>query len=433
MKHETGQKINTRGEIISASMIGTIIEWYGIFIFSSGSLYIADVFYPTVSKSVGILLTLLTFALGFVTRPVGAFIFGHYGDRIGRKNMLLMTLLISGISTGLTGLIPGYVSIGIWAIIILVVLRLVLGFGLGGEWGGAMLLTLENFKGKRGFWSAFVQSTVGIGLLLGTIVFLILEFLLPTSAMYDYGWRIPFLLSFVIVVIGFIIRFRISETPVFEAAKKEKQIANVPAKVLFKGNWKEVLAGTFLAGSSGNFFYFAVALLPAVFESTKVVTVTEGLVATFIFAIMDIIFVFLGGIASDKYGRRSLLLVANVIALILLYPSIYLVSPLEFTLILAFFGIAHGLSYSPLGAFISEVFPTNVRYSGNSMSYQFGNAFIGGPAPYASDLLGSLFYPLYPVFTLAFILIAFGTIFSIRETNKTSLEITPTHTKQYNQ
>jgi len=414
---------NTPVEIISSSMVGTIIEWYGIFIFSSGAIYIADVFYPTVSKSVGLLLTLLTFALGFVTRPVGAFIFGHFGDRLGRKNMLLITLLISGISTGLTGLVPGYVAIGIWAIILLVILRLILGFGLGGEWGGAMLLTLENFKGKRGFWSSFVQSTVGIGLIIGTMIFLAVEYFVPQSAMYSYGWRIPFLLSFIIVIIGFIIRFRLSETPVFEAARKEKQIMGMPAKQLFKRNWREVLAGTLLAGSSGNFFYFAVALLPAVFESTKVVTITTGLIATLIFGVMDIIFVFIGGIASDRYGRRTLLIIANVFALVLLYPAIYLVSPMEFIFILAAFGIAHGISYSPLGAFISEVFPTNVRYSGNSMSYQFGNAFIGGPAPYASDLLGSFLYPLYPVFTLAFILIALGTIVSIQETKNKSLDI----------
>ncbi len=415
--------MNTRREIISASMIGTIIEWYGIFIFSSGAIYIADVFYPTVSKSVGILLTLLTFALGFVTRPVGAFVFGHYGDKLGRKRMLLITLLISGISTGLTGVIPGYVSIGIWAIILLVVLRLILGFGLGGEWGGAMLLTLENFKGKRGFWSSFVQSTVGIGLLLGTIAFLVLEFLLPSSAMYSYGWRIPFVLSFVIVVIGFLIRYRIKETPIFEAAKKEKQLSGLPAKQLFKRNWREVLAGTLIAGSSGNFFYFAISFLPVIFESTKVITVDEGLIAIFIFAIADIIFVFVGGIVSDRYGRRPILLIANVVALVLLYPAIYLVSPIEFSVILAFFGLAHGLSYSPLAAFISEVFPTNVRYSGNSMSYQFGNAFIGGPAPYASDLLGGVFYPLYPVFTLIFIIIAFGVIIKSKETKNNSLEV----------
>lgn len=414
-------KMNTPREIISASMIGTIIEWYGIFIFSSGAIYIADVFYPSETPAVALLLTLLTFALGFVTRPVGAFVFGHYGDRIGRKRMLLLTLLISGISTGLTGLIPGFDSIGYLAIALLVILRLILGFGLGGEWGGAMLLTLENFKGKRGFWSSFVQSTVGIGLLIGTGVFLLVEFLLPKSAMISYGWRIPFLASFVIVIIGFLIRYRINETPIFAAAVKEKSIVKVPAKDLFKKNWFQVLEGTLLAGSSGNFFYFAITLLPTVFESSKVISPTQGLIAVSIFGILDIILVFIGGILSDRIGRKIPLLVANLLALILLYPSIYITGFVPFTVIVSLFGVAHGLSYSPLGAFVSEVFPTNVRYSGNSMSYQFGNAFIGGPAPYASDLLEGISYVLYPVFTLAFIIIAFGTISTMKETSRISI------------
>lgn len=421
---ETAAKhINTRREIITASMVGTILEWYGIFIFSSGAVYIAATFYPSVTRTEALLLTLLTFALGFVTRPVGAFVFGHFGDRLGRRNVLLVTLLISGISTGLTGLLPSYVSIGIWAIILLVILRLILGFGLGGEWGGAMLLTLENFKGRRGFWSSFVQSTVGIGLLIGTAFFLLLEFILPAKAMYSYGWRIPFILSFVILVIGFLIRYRLTETPIFEAAKAEKKILGLPAKQLFKRNWREVLSGTLLAGSSGNFFYFAIALLPVIFEVKGIVSVTIGLIAITLFAIMDIIFVFIGGVLSDKHGRRVLLIVANAIALVILYPSIYIYNPYLFTMFLAIFGIAHGLSYSPLAAFISEVFPTNVRYSGNSFSYQFGNAFIGGPAPYASDALGIIAYPLYPVFTIAFILIAFVTIAKIKESKDRDLNI----------
>ena len=145
--------------------------------------------------------------------------------------------------------------------------------------------------------------------------------------------------------------------------------------------------------------------------------------AIFIFAIMDIVFVFVGGIASDRYGRRSLILIANAIALIIFYPSIYLVSPVEFTVIIAIFGVAHGLSYSPLVAFISEVFPTNMRYSGNSISYQFGNAFIVGPAPCPSDLLGTLLYSLYPLFTPVFIIIAFATVISMKETKNRSLEV----------
>ncbi|WP_393971616.1 MFS transporter [Oxyplasma meridianum] len=415
-------------DVILASMMGTIVEWYGIFIFSSGAIYISEVFYPFVNPSIAILLTLLTFALGFVTRPIGAFIFGHYGDKIGRKKMLLLTLLISGIATGLTGIIPGEKSIGILAVIILVLLRLILGFGLGGEWGGAMLLNLENFQKKRGFYSSFVQATVGIGLLIGVFIFLPLVYYLPHSLMISYGWRIPFLLSFVIVIIGVFIRLKIKETPLFIKEKLENKISKFPFKTLMKKHWKSVLLGTIIAGSSGNFFYFAITLLPALFESFHKITVFEGLIGTAVFGIVDIIFVFIGGKISDKNGRRITIAVANIIALIVIYPSIYLISPVYFIIFLTIFGIAHGLSYAPLGAMISEIFPTDVRYSGNSAAYQYGNSFIGGPAPYISDYLGGIFYFLYPVFTIIFIVIAIYSIYRTKESMNTSMDIEDTAT-----
>ena len=265
--------MSEKTDVIAASMIGTIIEWYGIFIFASGAIYIERTFYPSVSVAEGLLLTLLTFALGFITRPVGAYVFGHFGDRLGRKRILLLTLLISGISTGLTGLIPSEASIGAMAIVLLVVLRLALGFGLGGEWGGAMLLTLETFKNRRGFYSSFVQSTVGIGLLLGILIFIPLVYALPASFMYSIGWRIPFLASFVIVVVGVFIRLKVKETPVFEAEKKKNRILKSPEKELFTKHWKKIVVGTLLAGSSGNFFYFAIALLPVLFENAKKITI----------------------------------------------------------------------------------------------------------------------------------------------------------------
>jgi MHS family shikimate/dehydroshikimate transporter-like MFS transporter len=409
-------------DVIAASMIGTIIEWYGIFIFSSGAIYIERAFYPTVSLAEGLLLVLLTFALGFVTRPVGAYVFGHFGDKLGRKRILLLTLLISGISTGLTGLIPSEATIGTLAIVLLVILRLVLGFGLGGEWGGAMLLTLETFKKRRGFYSSFVQSTVGIGLLLGTAIFIPLVYLLPSSFMYSIGWRIPFLASFVIVIVGVFIRLKVKETPVFEAEKKKNKLLKSPEKELFTKHWKEVIVGTLLAGSSGNFFYFAISLLPVLFEDTGKISVLVGLIGTAVFGILDVIFVFIGGQISDKRGRRVIIAGANLLALIVLFPSIYLVGTAYFILFLSLFAVAHGLSYSPMGAMISEIFPTRVRYSGNSASYQYGNSFIGGPAPYVSDLLGTLEYALYPVFTLIFILIALGVIYKSKETDNVSLE-----------
>lgn len=414
--------MNEKQDVIAASMIGTIVEWYGIFIFSSGTLYLAHAFYPFVSYSEAILLTLLTFALGFVARPVGAFVFGHFGDKIGRKKILLITLLISGLSTGLTGLIPSEASIGYMAIVLLVLLRLVLGFGLGGEWGGAMLLTLETFKTRRGFYSSFIQSTVGIALILGTLIFIPLVYLLPASFMYSIGWRIPFLASFVILIVGVFIRLKVKETPVFLDEKKENKILQLPAKELFKVHWKKVLAGIMLAGSFGNFFYFAFSLLPVLFESTKAITIFQGLIGSAIFGVVNIIFVFIGGRLSDKIGRRIVIAGANILALIVLFPSIYLVGFSYFILFISIFSAANGFGATAMSAMISEMFPTNVRYSGNSTCYQYGNSFIGGPAPYVSDFLGSINYVLYPVFTLLFILIALSVIFKSSETSNLNLE-----------
>ena len=195
-----------------------------------------------------------------------------------------------------------------------------------------------------------------------------------------------------------------------------------PEKELFKKHYKKIIVGTLLAGSSGNFFYFAIALLPVLFELKNVITVFDALIGTAIFGILDIIFVFIGGQISDTMGRRKILALANILALIILFPSIYLLGFTYFVIFLSIFAIAHGLSYSPLGAMISEIFPTNVRYSGNSASYQYGNSFIGGPAPYVSDFLGSIYYFLFPVFTLIFILLALGVISITKETKDVSLE-----------
>ncbi len=191
-----------------------------------------------------------------------------------------------------------------------------------------------------------------------------------------------------------------------------------------KRHWKGVLTGTILAGSSGNFFYFAIALLPVLMEEIYKMPVYFGLIGTAIFGIADIIFVFMGGMISDAKGRKIIIAFANILALVIIYPSVYLVSDYYFIIFITLFGVAHGLSYSPLGAMISEIFPADVRYSGNSAAYQYGNSFIGGPAPYVSDYLGGISYVLYPVFTVIFILIALGTVIKTGETRNLSMDVT---------
>ncbi|ARM75616.1 MFS transporter [Acidianus manzaensis] len=407
-----------RKDLILASMMGTIIEWYDIFIFGTGAIYISAELFPPTNKTVALLNTFLVFALGFVTRPVGAIVFGHYGDRIGRKVMLLFTLLASGISSGLVGLLPTYDQLGLLTIILLVVLRLILGFGLGGEWGGAVLLLTENFSSRKTFWVSFVQSTVGIALVLGSSIFLILSLLTPSQFMYSIGWRIPFLLSFLITIVGIVIRLKIEETKEFLKIKERNEIYKLPVKELFKFHTKEVILGTLLSGALGTIFYVGAILLPAVMEGLGVISPSQGFTATLIMGALDSIFVFIGGKLTEIVNNKiKILILSNIIGLILLYPSFYIKDPLIVVTLISSYGIVHGIGYSPLASLLSDLFPTNIRYSGSSAGYQFGNSFIGGPASYVSDFLGAISYALYPVFAVSITLISLISLFTSKEKN----------------
>ncbi|AWR98228.1 MFS transporter [Acidianus sulfidivorans JP7] len=397
-------------------MVGTIIEWYDIFIFGTGAIYISAELFPPTNKTVALLNTFLVFALGFVTRPVGALFFGHFGDKLGRKKMLLFTLLASGISSGFVGLLPSYAVAGIFTIVALVILRLVLGFGLGGEWGGAVLLMVENTEKNKAFWASFVQSTVGIGLILGSIVFLILSSFTSNSFMYSIGWRIPFLLSFLMAIIGLVVRVKIVEdTAEFKKILEQGEISRFPMKDLFKSYWKEVILGTIFAGSLGTIFYVGAILVPAIMEEASIITPSQGFLATMLMGLFDSIFSFVGGKLSAITGEKTLLFLSNILGLILLYPSIYVKSSLIVIILILSYGIAHGIGYSPLASLISNMFETRVRYSGSSAGYQFGNSFIGGPASYVSYYLGSIDYALYPAFAIIVIVVTFIGLFTVKE------------------
>lgn len=412
-------------KVVLASMSGTILEWYGVYIFTVGSLYLAYNFFPKISKVASVMAVLLVFAIGFFMRPLGALVFSHYGDKIGRKNMLLLSLLFSGLGTGFIGLVPSYVQIGIWSIILVTILRLLAGFGLGGEWGGAMLMTLENVKEKRGFWGSFIQSTPAIGLILASVAFLILAAIYPSSVMYSWGWRIPFLLSFIVLAVGLYLRARIPETIIFEAVKKEKKIVKVPLIELFrdKNNVLNVIYGILIVGSSSSIFYVGSVLVPALYEITNVVSAHYATLGILLFGAVNIVTVFFGGILSDKFGRRPMLIAQAVSFLAIIYFAIIYKTPTSFLVFLGLLSFAHGLGYTAEGVIVTELFPANVRYTGNSFTYQFGNAYIGGVAPYASLALGSISYFLYPLFGVIFAVTAIPVALKVKETNKISLGI----------
>lgn len=407
--------------IISASMVGTVVEWYDVFIFSSGASYIGAEIFPSKNPLASELSVLLVFALGFITRPLGAILFGHLGDKGGRTRTLMFTLFISGFSSGLIGLLPTYAQAGDLSILGLTSLRLILGLGLGGEWGGAVLLMVENSGKRRSFYSSFVQSTVGIGLLMGSIVFLILSSLLPKSQMYSYGWRIPFLLSFLMAGIGLLIRAKVDETPLFRKAKESGVILDFPLAEMVGKWWRQLLLGTVVAGSLGTIFYVGAVLLPLVYKSTGVIGAQEAFLGTAFFASIEVLSVFLGGFLGDKIGRRTLVILSNFLALLSIYPAFLFRDHILFFIFMGLYGIYHGLSYSPLAALVSEVFPTNVRYTGSSSAYQFGNSFIGGPASYVSAYLGSFDLYLYPVYAVVLSLITIGVVYKSKETKDVEL------------
>jgi len=342
--------------------------------------------------------------------------------------MLLLTVLIFTIVGALIGLGPTFLQVGNWAILWLVFSSLLLGFALGGEWGGAFLLMTENVKEERkGFWSAFPQSTPGIGLLLGSVTYFALASAISANQMYDFGWRIPFLLCVPIGLVGLVIRYRVSETTAFQAVLANKKNGEEGTRSVgrLKDYRRHLLLGTLLVGSSGNIFFVGITLFPIVFELLKVVSVQWAQVGIGVYAMTDIVFVFIGGRLSDfklsKFGRtisgrKSLVIASNIVFLCVVYPAFYSHSILSYLIFVMLFGVAHGLGYASVGLLISENLPTGLRYTGNSMMFQIGNAFISAPASFISVYLSSIAYALYPAYPVVFSFVAFGAITQLEET-----------------
>lgn len=407
---------------LAASVTGALLAWYSLFLYTSGAIYIAHAFLPKGGPLSSLTSTLLIFGVGFFPRPLGALVFGHLGDRVGRRTTLLVTLLTTGASTTGIGLLPTYSQAGPTSTLALVALRLLLGFAIGGEWGGSILLTLETFKVRRGFWGSFVQSTIGIGLTLSALAYFTLTVTLPTTAMYQWGWRIPYLLSIPLMLLAIHYRLKAPETPIYQAAKSQGQVASAPIRELFKHHKTNLLLGTLIVASSGTMYYVGVTLLPTLFQTQQVVEPQLAQTAIILFAASEIIFVFTGGILSDRLGRRAMLLASNTIFLIIVYPSLLIRTPTTLLTSMVLYGLAHGIGHTAEGNIISEIYPTNTRYTGNSLTYQLANSYIAGLAPYASITLGSNSPYLYPAYSLALSILAITSTIKIKETKNIDLE-----------
>ncbi len=408
--------------IISASTIGTAIEWYDFFLYNTiSALVFPALFFPKSDYLAGLLLSFTTNYFGFIARPIGGAFFGHLGDRIGRKATLVITLLFMGIATALVGLMPGYAAIGVFAPILVTVLRFCQGFGVGGEWGGSVLLSLEHgHKRNRGLWAGWPQAGVPIGLVLSTGAVALFEVLFPGKAFTDFGWRIPFLLSAALIVVGLYVRLRILETPLFKKVLEEKQEAKAPIVDAFKFHWKEIFLTAFARfGEQGPFYVFTVFVIAYV-TKTLAVSGSVILLGIAIAGALELVTIPTFSYYSDRVGRRVWYLIGSVIMAIVAFPYFWLLNTKNAALIvlatLIAVSFAHAWLYGPQAALISERFRTKVRYSGSSLGYQLAS-IAGGASPIiAAYLLGAFSsYVGIAIYLIVTAAISFVAVFFLKE------------------
>jgi MFS family permease len=385
-----------------ASMIGTSIEWYDFFIFGTASaLVFGRLFFPAFSELAGTLAAFASFAVGFVARPVGGLLFGHIGDRIGRKTTLVVTLTMMGVATFLMGLMPTYAVIGVWAPILIVVLRFLQGLAVGGEWGGAVLMATEHSgNDRRGFFGSFAQVGSAIGGLMSTGMFLLMQ-QLSEEDFLSWGWRVPFLVSIVLVFVGLFIRLRIMESPVFARIKEARRVVKIPVVELLRSDAHNVMlaAGMYLA--HGVLFY-ALTIYTLAYTTSQYGlaqnTFLVGVTAASAIQIFTIPFL---GALSDKLGRRRVIMFGTLFVVAFAVPLNYMITSqvpaLAWTAVIIGICIGHNAVYAPSAALYSEMFPANVRYSGASLGYQLGGAIAGFVPLTAAFLVGAAGGAYWPI------------------------------------
>ena len=435
MSESSPSNVRDRGEansirrVVAASFIGTTIEWYDFFLYgTAAALVFNKLFFPKAEPSTGTLLALATYGVGFFARPVGGIIFGHYGDRIGRKTMLVLSLVIMGVATFLIGVMPTYSSIGMSAAIILVVLRLAQGIGVGGEWGGAVLMSVEHApKGRRGFFGSWPQMGVPAGLFLSTVVFAVVQGLTSEEQFLSWGWRVPFLLSIVLVGVGLFIRLRLAESPAFQRVKDTETQAPMPIRDVLRKYPREVLLAMGMRiAENGIFYILTVFSLVYGAEHLKVSksTVLWAVAAAALIGIAAIPFY---GNLSDRVGRRPLYLGGAVFSLLFAFPFFWLmntkVTALIWLAVILGVNVGHDMMYGPQAAYFSELFGTRVRYSGASLGYQLASVLSGGLAPLiAAALLKAIGYGAVAIYMVAMAAITVVATWLASETYQTDIE-----------
>lgn len=373
--------------VILASMMGTAIEFFDFYAYGTASAaYFPKVFFPQMTPLLATLLSLLTFGVAFVARPVGSFVFGHFGDRLGRKKTLVVSLLVMGVATVAIGFIPGYQSIGVGGALLLCLCRFVQGIGLGGEWSGAVLVATENAPAdKRALYGAFPEVGAPIGFFICNGLFYVLEKMLTPAQMMSFGWRVPFWASSILVVIGLYVRHRLQETPLFKLAQERDNTTRSPLKVVFKENWREILKGTFLMGATYAMF-FTLTTWSLSFATTALGFSHSELLLLLMAAIVEFaVLIMTTSVLADKVGRKKVLMTASVALVVfsLVFPY-FLEGQHNMVGMLLFLGLGFvvmGTLYGPVGAVLPELFPTKVRYSGAGITYNLAAVVGAAVAP----------------------------------------------------
>lgn len=409
-------------KIAFASFIGTAIEFYDFYIYAmAAALVIGQVFFPESDPAVQTLNAFLTFGLAFIARPFGALLFGHFGDKVGRKATLAASLLVMGISTLLIGLLPGYETLGFWAPLLLCILRFGQGVGLGGEWGGAALLATEHApQSKRGWFGMFPQLGPSVGFLLATLSFLGLSLCLSDAEFKSWGWRLPFILSALLVAVGLYVRFKLTETPAFAQALADQTTHAMPIKPLLKTHLKPVLLGALAMVVCYNLFYTAAVFCLSYGTKQLGIDRQSLLLMLCVAVVLMAVATPISAWLSDQFGRRPVLLVSGCLAILLgfaINPLMAGASIADITLFLSLALFLMGATFAPMGAYLPEQFPVAVRYTGAGLAYQLGGILGASLAPSISQWLvisGGLTWVGYYMSAMAAVSVI--AVFSMRET-----------------
>lgn len=403
--------------VLIASLVGSSIEWFDYFLYGTvAALVFNQIFFVTEDPNVGLLLAYASFALAFFIRPFGGVIFSHIGDRIGRKKTLVITLSIMGVATFGMGLLPTYQAIGIWAPILLITLRLVQGLGIGGEWGGALLLAVEYAPPeKRGLYGSIPKMGVTIGMLMGTVALWIMT-MLPDESFMTWGWRVPFILSALLVVFGLWIRHGIDETPEFKKVQASGEIPKLPIVDTLKYHWREVLIAIGAKVVETAPFYIFSTFVVSYATTNLGFTRSSTLAAVMIATVVTTILIPIMGNLSDKVGRKKLYVAGTVGMALFAFPYFWMIHQGSVALLIIATVIGLGVIWAPitavLGTMFSEIFDARIRYTGISLGYQIGAALAGGTAPLVATALLVTFdnsyipVAIYIIFTAVISLVA---------------------------